>query len=140
VSINHIKKVEFPDFGYQAIIDFESWRVAVLKYYYDLIAENIVNFQRHLLTDEVFVLINGSCNLYSAGTGETPGVIEQAPMEKHKAYNVKKGVWHAHTLSEDAEVRIIENQNTGVENSPVYPITDEIRNKIIELDLLNKKL
>ena len=92
------------------------------------------------MTDEVFVLINGSCNLYSAGTGETPGVIEQAPMEKHKAYNVKKGVWHAHTLSEDAEILIVENQNTSEENSPIYPISDKMRKKIIELELLNKTL
>lgn len=64
--------------------------------------------QRYMLTDEVFALINGSCNFYSAGTGEIPGCIAQFPMEKHKAFNVKKGVWHAHTLSEDAEVLIIE--------------------------------
>ena len=138
MSNTDIEKTDFPDFGYQAIIDFESWRVAVLKYYFDLIAENIVNFQRHLLTDEVFVLINGTCNLYSAGTGDIPGMIEQVPMEKHKAYNVKKGVWHAHTLSEDAEVLIVENQNTGAENSPVYPITDEMRKRIIELEFVNK--
>ena len=138
MSNTDIEKTDFPDFGYQAIIDFESWRVAVLKYYYDLIAENIVNFQRHLLTDEVFVLINGTCNLYSAGTSDIPGMIEQVPMEKHKAYNVKKGVWHAHTLSEDAEVLIVENQNTGAENSPVYPITDEMRKRIIELEFVNK--
>jgi hypothetical protein len=137
---NPIEKVDFPDLGYQAIIDFETWRVAVLKYYDDLIAENIVNMQRHMLTDEVFVLINGSCNLYSAGTGEIPGNIEQIPMEKHKGYNVKKGVWHAHTLSEDAEILIVENQNTSEENSPIYPITDKMRKKIIELELLNKKL
>ncbi|MGB4587787.1 MAG: hypothetical protein WBI17_00965 [Clostridiaceae bacterium] len=139
MSNNYIEKVDFPDFGYQAIIDFETWRVAVLKYCDDLIAENIVNFQRHMLTDEVFVLINGTCNLYSARTGEIPGHIEQVSMEKHKAYNVKKGVWHAHTLSEDAEVLIVENQNTGVENSPVFPLTDEMRKKIIALELLNKK-
>lgn len=77
-----------------------------------------------------------SLNLYSAGTGEIPGWIEKVPMEKHKGYNVKKGVWHTHTLSEDAEVLIVENQNTCDENSPVYPLTDEMRSKIIELELL----
>jgi len=90
MSNSHIEKVNFPDFGYQTIIDFETWRVAVLKYYDDLIAENIVNMQRYMLTDEVFALINGSCNLYSAGTGEIPGCIAQFPMEKHKAFNAKK--------------------------------------------------
>jgi len=83
-------KTDFHDYGYQAIINFESWRVAVLKYYDALIAENIVSLQKQILTDEVFVLLNGSCNLYSAGTVEIHGMIEQIPMEKHKVYNVKK--------------------------------------------------
>jgi len=74
MSNNHLRKVEFPDFSYQSIIDFEFWRVAELKYDDDLIAENIIIMQRHLLIDEVFVLINGSYNLYSAGTGEIPGI------------------------------------------------------------------
>lgn len=130
----HIEKADFPESGYQPIIDFESWRVAVLKFCDDLIPENIENMQKHMETDEVFVLVSGTCNLYSAGTGEVPGIIEKVPMEKHKGYNVKKGVWHTHTLSEDAEVLIVENQNTGLENSPVFPLTDEMRKRIIDLE------
>lgn len=137
MSNNYIEIAKFPDFGYMPIIDFESWRVAVLKFCDDLIPANIVSLQKHMLTDEVFVLINGTCNLYSAGTAEIPGVIEKTPMEKHKGYNVKKGVWHTHTLSEDAEVLIVENQNTGDHNSPIYPLTDEMRKKIIDLELLD---
>jgi hypothetical protein len=134
MSDKHIEKADFPESGYQPIIDFESWRVAVLKFCDDLIPENIENMQKHMETDEVFVLVSGTCNLYSAGTGEVPGTIEKVPMEKHKGYNVKKGVWHTHTLSEDAEVLIVENQNTGLENSPVFPLTDEMRKRIIELE------
>lgn len=134
MSSNHIEKVNFPEVGYQPIIDFESWRVAVLKFCDDLIPENIENMQKHMLTDEVFVLINGSCNLYSAGTGEYPGRIEKIPMEKHKGYNVKKGVWHTHTLSKDAEVLIVENQNTCDDNSPIFLLTDEMRKRIIGLE------
>jgi len=134
MSEEHIVKAEFPDSGYMPIIDFESWRVAVLKYCDDLNPEGLVNMQKHMLTDEVFVLINGTCNLYSAGTGYVPGVIEKVPMEKHKGYNVKQGVWHTHTLSEDAEVLIVENQNTCDDNSPVFLINDEMRKRIIELE------
>lgn len=70
-----------------------------------------------MLADEVLEPICGTCNLYSAGIRKIPGVIEKIPMEKHKGYNVKKGVWHTHTLSEDAEVLIVENQNTSNLNS-----------------------
>lgn len=90
--------------------------------------------QKHLETDEVFVLISGSCNLYSAGTGDLPGEIIKVPMEMHKGYNVKKGVWHTHTLSEDAAVLIVENQDTSDDNSPIFPITEEMREVINALE------
>ena len=130
----HIEKVSFPDSCYKPIIDFESWRVAVLRFCDDLIPEKIENMQKHLETDEVFVLISGSCNLYSAGTGERPGEIIKVPMEMHKGYNVKKGVWHTHTLSEDAAVLIVENQDTSDDNSPIFPITEEMREVIKALE------
>lgn len=131
---DHIEKVAFPDSCYKPIIDFESWRVAVLRFCDDLIPEKIENMQKHLETDEVFVLISGSCNLYSAGTGDLPGEIIKVPMEMHKGYNVKKGVWHTHTLSEDAAVLIVENQDTSDDNSPIYPITEEMREVIKALE------
>lgn len=131
---DHIEKVSFPESCYKPIIDFESWRVAVLKFCDDLIPEKIVNMQKHLLTDEVFVLVSGSCNLYSAGADELPGEIIKVPMEMQKGYNVKKGVWHTHTLSEDAAVLIVENQNTCDDNSPIFPITDEMRKVIVALE------
>ena len=46
-------------------------------------------------------------------------------------YNVKKSVWHTHTLSKDAMVLIVENKNTDLSNSPEINLTSEQRSKLI---------
>ena len=38
-------------------------------------------------------------------------------MEPHKLYNVRKGVWHHIFTQEDTSVLIVENEDTGDDNS-----------------------
>ncbi len=104
--------------GYQPLVDFGAWRVAVLRFCDELRPENLTNMQRHDETDEVFVLLAGRCILY-LGEGrdqvEALYAVDLAPL---KLYNVKQGVWHTHALSEDASVLVVENRTTTEENSP----------------------
>jgi hypothetical protein len=132
--MNDIEIVPFPSSGYHPLVDFESWRVAVLRPCEDLLPENLNHLQKHLCTDEVFVLIKGKCTLYTAGSSEIPGAIVKTEMKPHEVYNVKQGVWHTHTLCEDAEVLVIENRDTVEENSPKYYITPEIHRRILKLE------
>ncbi len=118
--------------GYKPMVDYESWRVAILKYCDELLPEAINKVQKHDKTDEVFVLLSGKCILFSAGKGECPQEIEAVPMEPLKLYNVKKGVWHTHTLSKDAEVLIIENQDTTLQNSPEAFLANGQKDSIIK--------
>jgi hypothetical protein len=120
-----IEIIEFQEEGYKPLVDFESWRVAVLKYCKDVRIENIKTMQRHLETDEIFVLLNGACTLISGGTGEAVEEIAITKMEQHKIYNVKKSVWHNHVLNEQGEVLIVENQNTCDDNSPIVELNPE---------------
>ena len=78
--------------------------------------------------------LSGKCALYTAGCEDIPGDIVKTEMRLHEVYNVKKGVWHTHTLCEDAEVLIIENQDTGEENSPKFSLTEEMHQRILELE------
>lgn len=126
----------FPSAGYHPLVDFESWRVAVLRPCEDLLPENLNHLQKHLCTDEVFVLLKGRCALYTAGSGDVPSEIQKTDMEPHKVYNMKKGVWHTHTLCEDAEVLIVENQDTDDSNSPKYMLTEEMHQRILALENL----
>lgn len=120
--------------GYQPLVRYEGWRVAILRYCDELLPENIDRFQRHDLTDEVFVLLDGHCTLYLADGEDEIGEINAQPLEPMKLYNVKKGAWHSHTLNKDATVLVIENDNTqDYVNSPYKSLTAEQRKRLIEL-------
>lgn len=125
MSENQIEITSFPERGYEPLVDYEKWRVAVLKFCEDLLPENIKTMQKHLETDEVFVLIQGSCMLFLGGSGECPGEVESIKMLPGHVYNIKKGVWHNHIMDEAGEVVIVENSNTSDDNSPIMELTAE---------------
>jgi hypothetical protein len=59
--------------------------------------------------------------------------IHAQPMAPHTIYNVKKAVWHTHTLSPDAMVLVVENRETTVDNSPFCPLSERQRKTLIEI-------
>ena len=113
--------------GYQAVIDYMEWRVAILNYIDELEIQNITSMQKHNETDEVFVLLKGNCTLFTGEMGDSIGEIDSIAMEPLKFYNVKRGVWHTHTLDKEGSVLIIENRNTDVDNSPRLELSEEQR-------------
>ncbi len=126
--------VEYNDVGYAPIVDYQSWRVAILNYIDELEPDQIDNFQCHLETDEVFVLLDGHCILFLAAVENNKIVkVTAVDMEPHKAYNIKKGIFHTHTLTEDAKVLIVENQDTSDANSPKIMIDQKINHQLVTL-------
>ncbi len=113
--------------GYQPLVDFDTWRVAVLNPTDDLLPQNLINMQRHDETDEVFVLLKGRCILFIGDGQDDVGKIQAMDMAPLTLYNVKRGTWHNHTLSKDASVLVVENRNTTVANSPFCPLTPELK-------------
>ena len=110
--------------GYLPLMHHEEWRIAELRYCEDLLPENISKLQRHNETDEVFILLAGHCTLFLGGNAPRIGKIDGQPMEPLKVYNIRRGTWHSHTLSPDATVLIIENENTCDDNSPEAELTE----------------
>lgn len=101
--------IDYTGAGYHPVVDFGAWRVAFLRYEERFL--KVTKLERHMETDEVFVLLEGEATLY-IGTEQTPYM-----MEPHKIYNVGAAVWHAITTSEDAKVLIVENRDTTENNS-----------------------
>ena len=135
MAINE-KLIEIRDYtgeGYKPLIDFGAWRVAVLNFSDDLLPENLNRIQRHNETDEVFDLLCGQCVLFLAEGDETATQIYAENMQPGRIYNVKKGVWHTHTLSRNAKVLIVENRDTTYDNSPFCNLSDSQQNAIMEL-------
>jgi len=121
--------------GYSPVVDYDTWRVAVLNYSNDLLPGNIAAMQRHNETDEVFVLLRGRCILFLSDGDIKVTDIFAENMQPFKIYNVKKSVWHSHTLSRDAKLLIVENRNTTFDNSPFCPLTGVQRKRIVDMTL-----
>ena len=119
--------------GYSPVVDYDAWRVAILNYADELLPQNITHTQRHDETDEVFVLLRGRCILFIGEGDETVTALHAQDLEPFIMYNVKKSVWHTHTLDEDAHVLIVENRDTTVQNSPAFPLGEAQKKRLIDL-------
>ncbi len=130
VSENLLEVLDYTKEGYSPVVDYDTWRVAVLNFSNNLLPRNIKSLQRHNETDEVFVLLSGRCILFIGDGNNKITDIFAENMQPLKIYNVKKSVWHSHTLSRDAKLLIVENRDTTFDNSPFCPLTD-IQQKMI---------
>ena len=107
-----IEILEYKQEGYRPLVDFESWRVAFLRHNERF--ASLTGLERHLETDEVFVLLEGEATLH---VKDESGALLTYAMAECTVYNVKRGVWHHIVVSEDATVLIVENANTTKENT-----------------------
>lgn len=119
--------------GYQPLVDFASWRVAMLRYVDELLPDKIDRMQKHNETDEVFVLLEGRCILFLGEGEDHIHSIHAQDMEPLRLYNVKQNSWHTHTLSGDATVLIVENRDTNQINSPELALNPDQKAQLIAL-------
>jgi ureidoglycolate hydrolase len=129
----YLEITEFSGEGYHPCVDFGEWRVAILRFIADLKAENITYLERHLETDEVFVLLEGGCTLIIGKGSSKINQLRVVEMVSNKIYNIKKGTYHNHILSQDAVVLIVENKDTGAENSDRTTLSQTLRKQILSL-------
>lgn len=127
---------QFDGIGYQKLFHFQSWRIAILNYIEELEPQNIHRFQAHDLTDESFVLLEGACTLFIFENNE----IVPIHMEPHNIYNIKKGVFHSHTLSKNCKLLIIEEENTNDDNSPVMNLNKAQKQQLVTFARMNHGL
>ena len=93
--------------GFKVMTEFGEWKVGMLRYSERF--SRLGEMERHMLTDEVFVLTSGNATLYTDS--------ETVEMETNTVYTVPAGVWHHIVVSEDANVIVVENRNTSIENT-----------------------
>lgn len=107
--------LEYSGEGYRSAFRYGSWRVAFLNWAPRFTRAGMPYLERHTDTDEVFVLLRGESTLLMG--------IDGAPvsMESGKLYAVQKNTWHNILVSQDAQVLIVENENTGRENTEYIP-------------------
>lgn len=96
---------------YRRLVNNAKWTLASLNWAPRFDESNLCELERHNLTDETFVLLQGSATLI---VGEKAERIEMLPL---KYYNVRAGIWHHILVSEDARVLVAENANTSKDNT-----------------------
>lgn len=124
---------DYQGIGYQPLIDFGAWRVAILRYLDDIHPERNNSMERHTQTDEVFVLVQGQGMLILGGNDANVNEIDSQMLECGVIYNVKRNAWHTILLSRNAKVLLVENQDTGSHNSEYCQLSSEQQNLIREL-------
>ena len=93
--------------GFRAVMESGEWKIGLLGYSERFSA--LTEMERHLLSDEAFVLLDGEATLYANE--------EKLCMKPYAVYNIPKGVWHHIVLDRDAKVLIVENRDTSKENT-----------------------
>lgn len=86
---------------------YAGWKLGFLRYSQRF--SKFTELERHLQTDEVFVLLEGTATLYTK--------TEKRSMKGKTLYNIPRGIWHHIVVSPDATVLVIENSNTTKENT-----------------------
>ena len=126
IWMKFVETYDYRDIGYQKLFHHQNWRVAVLNYIDELEIDQIQYVEAHNLTDEAFVLLEGECHLIFAEVHDGKiNDISCINMKKHVVYKIPQGIYHTHTLSKDAHILIIEEENTGYENSPRIYLSEE---------------
>jgi enterochelin esterase-like enzyme len=121
--------------GYQPLIDYASWRVAILRFLDGLQPDRQTTMERHTETDEVFILTKGKGMLIMGGNGiEIDGIYPHL-MQIGRINNVKRNAWHTVLLSRDASVVLVENRDTDRHNSEYADLSVEHRRLISEIAL-----
>ncbi len=116
--------------GFQPLVSFGSWRVAALRYLDEIAPDRIDSMERHTATDEVFILVAGKGMLILGGNAVQVTDPQTIEMKTGDIYNVKKNTWHTIVLSRNAKVILVENEDTGKDNSDYNLLSSELQGSL----------
>ena len=100
--------------GYVRLHEDDPWCIASVCDTERIRAAGLHRLERHLETDEAFVLLHGSATLY---LGEE---LQPEPMVPELVYVVPKGMWHTITTEPDSRLLIMERSNTSPANTEYW--------------------
>ena len=118
-----ILNYEFTGEGMQRVYENEKWTVGIKNWKPANDITGIDNLERHNLTDELFVLIAGSCTLIFANEVNGKLAFEKVVMEPNKVYNIPATLWHNTITKKDTKMILIEDSSTGMDNSDIYSLS-----------------
>ncbi len=120
-----IENFSFDGEGMTRVYENEKWTVGIKNWKPANDPSQIDNLERHLETDELFILLNGRAILLSGEEKAGKLVIEAVEMVPLKVYNIPKGLWHNTVSWKDTKYALIEDSNTGMANSEILSLKPE---------------
>jgi ureidoglycolate hydrolase len=122
-----IAKYEFAGEGMTRVYENAKWMVGLKNWKPANDISGIDCLERHNETDELFILLSGSCVLLQGN--ETAGKLElrAVKMEPMKVYNIPRGLWHNTVTRKDTKLALIEDSSTGAANSEVLKLDEAQR-------------
>lgn len=112
--MDRLKIYDMEQEGYEKLHIDGSWCVASVCHCERISKAAKQRLERHLETDEVFVLLCGNAKLY---LGEE---MQEVTMSPYKIYSVEKGAWHTITTEAGTKVLIVEKSDTGSTNTEYW--------------------
>jgi mannose-6-phosphate isomerase-like protein (cupin superfamily) len=121
-----VESFEFTGEGLKRVFENEKWTVAIKNWKPANDISQIDNIERHLETDELFVLLEGKCTIAFVNISDDGTLdFEHVSMEKNKVYNIPMGLWHNTITQKDTKLILIEDSNTSMDNSEVRNLNEE---------------
>ncbi|WP_349674013.1 cupin [Lacrimispora sp.] len=120
-----ISEIQYDGEALKRVYENSQWTVGIKNWKPANDIEQIGNLERHNCTDELFVLLNGSCTLvYAAEEGKDLNM-ETVEMRPHAVYQIPPTLWHNTIMTKEAKLLLIENSDTSMENSDLRDLTKE---------------
>lgn len=111
--------------GMQRVFENEKWTVGIKNWKPANDITGIDCLERHNLTDELFVLIAGSCTLIYANETDNGLELGAVKMEPNKVYNIPATLWHNTITCKDTKMILIEDSSTSMDNSDILSLDAE---------------
>ncbi len=119
-----IESYAFANEGMARVYENAKWTVGIKNWKMANDITGITCLERHNLTDELFVLLEGRCTLIFANETTEGLQIEAVKMEKGKVYNIPQSLWHNTVTEKETKMVLIEDSNTSGENSDILDLNE----------------
>lgn len=113
---------EYFGIGFQPVLDFAGWRVAMKRAADSTHPAQFHSVDRHNETNEVFILTGGKADMLLMEGGNSPSTFHLFPMELNVAYSIQQSAWHHVFMSDDAHIIVFERSNTSRANSDQFEL------------------
>ena len=128
-----IENYAFEGEGMQRVFENEKWTVGIKNWKPANDITGIDCLERHNKTDELFVLVEGSCTLIYANETESGLELGAVKMEPDKVDNIPATLWLNTVTCKDTKMILIEDSNTSMENSDILALNESQIAKVKEL-------